>query len=521
MFGEDPSKTYPADEVEGVAELLERATRLLSIATGITTLHDPAEIPAKVVDSLVRELDLPVASVILLDKATGALKYAAEHGVPPEVKALGFRGGGTTRTVMHSGEAQFVEDADLARQVHPGVRPHFPAYACVPIRHLSHMYGVLFVNFRCHHVFSPVERHILTTFANLMGVALNNAELHQTERRRSEALADLADLGHALSSTLEEETILRIVGRALRNHLPSAQVFVLWVRDGDCLDPRLMSGIKEARLTRTAVSLTTSRVVGACPGSGLVALSASHVFADLGLDHEAAAVLLPEPPLAVAMPLGTAGHLDGFLAVIGPPMAARQFEDADLDFLRALGDRAAGALHNARLYAETLSAASRDGLTGVLNHASFKHCLGDLLRESRHTGQALSLAMLDADHFKRCNDLYGHPFGDRVLVALAQTIQAFVRPMDRVGRWGGEEFVIALPGADADSAYGVCERIRKAVGMLQLPSREGIPIQAPTISLGIATFRGVAQTADELVEAADAALYRAKAQGRNRTCLPA
>jgi diguanylate cyclase (GGDEF)-like protein len=219
------------------------------------------------------------------------------------------------------------------------------------------------------------------------------------------------------------------------------------------------------------------------------------------------------------MPLGTAGHLDGFLAVIGPPVAARQFEDADLDFLRALGDRAAGALHNARLYAETTSAASLDGLTGLLNHATFKRSLDDLLRESLRTGQALSLAMLDADHFKRCNDTHGHPFGDRVLVALAQTIRTFVRPTDLVGRWGGEEFAIALPGADADAAYGVCERIRGAVGMLQLPSRDGTNVQAPTISLGIATFPGTMQTAGELVEAADAALYQAKAQGRNRTCL--
>ena len=125
--------------------------------------------------------------------------------------------------------------------------------------------------------------------------------------------------------------------------------------------------------------------------------------------------------------------------------------------------------------------------------------------------------MLDADHFKVCNDTHGHPFGDKVLVALARTLKAQVRPTDLVGRWGGEEFVVVLPEADMEMAFGVAERVRRAMGSMRLPVPGGQKVPAPTVSIGVASLEAGGKGFAELLQAADTALYCAKRAGRNRT----
>jgi diguanylate cyclase (GGDEF)-like protein len=192
---------------------------------------------------------------------------------------------------------------------------------------------------------------------------------------------------------------------------------------------------------------------------------------------------------------------------------------AELDFLRALADRSALALHNASLFSQSVQAARRDSLTQALNRGAFQARLNETFTEASEKRLPVALLMLDADHFKRCNDTHGHAFGDRVLVLLARTIRDQIRPTDTLGRWGGEEFAVILPGADAATARKVAERIRSAMTSLVLSLPTGEEVAAPTVSIGVACHPGPEQHPDRLMEAADAALYRAKAQGRNCVCL--
>ena len=129
----------------------------------------------------------------------------------------------------------------------------------------------------------------------------------------------------------------------------------------------------------------------------------------------------------------------------------------------------------------------------------------------------LAFIMVDLDHFKKCNDNFGHLVGDVVLKEVAGILKQNVREIDLVGRFGGEEFCILLPEANKADAYVVAERIRKAV--------EGYTIKAYdetlsiTISMGISSFPEGSRGLDELIENADTALYEAKRQGRNRICV--
>lgn len=172
-----------------------------------------------------------------------------------------------------------------------------------------------------------------------------------------------------------------------------------------------------------------------------------------------------------------------------------------------------------RLRLEFEFMATHDPLTGVLNRrALIERCEQEMARAQRAGAGALALLMLDADHFKRINDGFGHQTGDEVLRELALRLQAQLPPAAGLGRYGGEEFVVVLPGLEHDRALAVAERLREGVGE---PFAAESPLAAAgigrfSVSIGLAQFEGPADTLDAILARADAALYRAKAQGRDR-----
>ncbi|ABD06403.1 diguanylate cyclase [Rhodopseudomonas palustris HaA2] len=154
--------------------------------------------------------------------------------------------------------------------------------------------------------------------------------------------------------------------------------------------------------------------------------------------------------------------------------------------------------------------ATTDPLTGLHNRLRFNEGLAQELARVRRTGQPLSLVMFDVDHFKEVNDRYGHPTGDQVLIRLSQTAAAQLRQTDLLARWGGEEFAILLVDADLHAAVEVAENLRRLVARTPFDQ-----IGSVTASFGVAECRPD-ESADSLLERADAALYRAKSNGRNR-----
>jgi diguanylate cyclase (GGDEF)-like protein/PAS domain S-box-containing protein len=158
-------------------------------------------------------------------------------------------------------------------------------------------------------------------------------------------------------------------------------------------------------------------------------------------------------------------------------------------------------------------AAIRDPLTGIHNRRHFFEVAAAELERSRRYGRPLSLAMLDADHFKEKNDRYGHLVGDELLIAFARGAAGELRQSDLVARFGGEELIALFPETELDAAFAVTERIRKRLGEADLPTAGGpVPF---TCSGGVVRYDG-AETLLELVDRADRALYAAKAGGRDR-----
>jgi diguanylate cyclase (GGDEF)-like protein len=156
-------------------------------------------------------------------------------------------------------------------------------------------------------------------------------------------------------------------------------------------------------------------------------------------------------------------------------------------------------------------AAFTDHLTGLANRRRFERQLEREVERTRRSGRPFCLLMLDIDHFKLVNDTHGHEAGDEVLRQLARVLQEATRGIDLSARVGGEEFAVLLTETEMHSGLEVSERLRVAVEQAAMPHQAGI-----TASFGLAEFPLSAQTASELFIAADAAMYAAKAQGRNR-----
>jgi diguanylate cyclase (GGDEF)-like protein len=192
------------------------------------------------------------------------------------------------------------------------------------------------------------------------------------------------------------------------------------------------------------------------------------------------------------------------------------FDGADMELLSNLAQHITVALDNTIRHAQVEQQAQLDSMTGVYNHGYFLKNLARQAMESSADNLPLSLIMLDIDFFKQYNDTYGHLVGDHILKTLCAAIQHHIKQTDAVGRWGGEEFIISLPGAGGMEARQVAERIGQTMATLQIQDREQRTIPVPTVSQGVATYPIEANEIYRLIDLADRRLYIAKDRGRNQ-----
>jgi diguanylate cyclase (GGDEF)-like protein len=205
-----------------------------------------------------------------------------------------------------------------------------------------------------------------------------------------------------------------------------------------------------------------------------------------------------------------------YLGVLSIARHGREFSRQEEELLEYLAGQAIVSIENASLHATVERQAVTDELTGLANARAFRSILDREIERSRRFDSPLGLVMVDLDDFKQVNDRHGHQQGDEVLASVAAVLRDFSRDIDAPARYGGEELAVVLPQTDARGAAQLAERMREAVERLRVPRVGGRGTLRVTASFGVASVPESAADREELVAAADAALYRAKRGGKNR-----
>ncbi len=215
----------------------------------------------------------------------------------------------------------------------------------------------------------------------------------------------------------------------------------------------------------------------------------------------------------LSAPLQIRGEVVGVL-YLDSRLVDHCFSERNLDFIKAFASVASFTLYNARLFSQAVT----DGMTGLYNNKFFRQRLSEEIRRAARSSKPLALIMFDIDHFKKFNDTHGHQAGDIVIKGVARTIKTTVRNTDFAARYGGEEFAVILPDTAREGAALLAEKLRHNVQAMTLTTTEGTTLKV-TASLGVTVFTGGDHGREDLIRAADAALYRSKEGGRNRVTL--
>ncbi len=313
-------------------------------------------------------------------------------------------------------------------------------------------------------------------------------------------IASLYQFSKTLSVALELEALMRTLGEAIHQQVRCGRCRLLLLDDRGQVEQ-----VGEVRVSGEAPVIRPPEVEELSLASTM-GQTGGPVGAGLGRDLTSGAVVMGVLPF-VAVPLQVEQRTIGILVVEQlTPEAYRQ--------LVSVARQLSLALKRSALYLLVQQLAITDGLTGLSVRRHVLQRLQEECSRSARLGQPLSVAMIDLDHFKAVNDSHGHLVGDAVLRAVAARVRRAVREIDLAGRYGGEEFIVVLPGADREAALQVAERVQSAVA--------SEPVQAydekvsVTISVGLTTVSGRTIVAEEVVDRADRALYAAKTSGRNR-----
>ena len=426
-------------------------------------------------------------------------------------------GEGITGWVAANGIAQYLPDAsaDTRAQTIAGTDLIEESMLIAPLIFEQRVMGVIVLSKLGLHQFEPDDLRLLEIYASLAAQAMANADATEQLRAQSETLErqlrsqrELVRMTESIFASLDPHVVLDEIAARLSSVI---QVDTIGI---DKLDrvagefvPVVARGVDEADYRGRRLKMD----------EGVAGWVAEHGEGQLILDEMSDPRVAhfegvgPEAGSLIVVPLRGREGVVGVLTLerLGTSAA---FTTEEFELVQLFAAQASIAMQNAELHADVVVQAQTDGLTGLLNHATFR---ADLERAVQ-TGERFGLIMLDLDDFKGFNDTLGHPTGDLLLQGIARALTSAGRDADRAYRYGGDEFALILPGTDAAGARSVADRVRQAVreeGGLRGGDSDTLAV---TCSTGVAAFPNDGSNAADILAAADRACFLAKRTGRDR-----
>ncbi len=365
--------------------------------------------------------------------------------------------------------------------------------------------------------------------AQLERVAEELGDSNKRLKRRVSEQELLMEAAHLLGGTLNKDAVISRLVTLVRDKLgwPDFAVYLIKESDdeGKRLYPVSASGMPNIDLMKSVTFALGEGITGmvAETGAPLVVDSLAHEsrvrLRELLDSSETLPAFLSQGSM-LSVPMLYQGRSVGVMDFFCPEENA--FDQEHVTLLHAVGAQAAVALVNANLYEATLELAISDPLTGLMNRRAMERRIDSEITRAQRFPSPLAVLMIDVDFFKDYNDRMGHVLGDQALKQIAHCLQASVRKVDGVARFGGEEFCLILPQTDEKNAVEVANKLCEAVKNLDVRGARKQQMGHMSISVGVAIYpKDLPTGLDDspsllLVNAADKALYFAKRQGRHR-----
>ncbi|HTC85874.1 MAG TPA: diguanylate cyclase, partial [Candidatus Acidoferrum sp.] len=505
---------------EGVQSLVARLRSIADLAIRLNRIQDVAGIGAAIVEEAGALIEFDTIRLYRVDRERASCEPIAFKGIflgvdaPTPEQLRVPMGVGLTGWVAENGLPIRVGDAaeDPRSRVVGSTAGGAESMLIVPMSYDDEVQGVIVLSKTGRDAFTEADETTFLIFAGYAAQAIVSAahaervadqqvELeHQVASQRR-----LLEVNERLISTLDPQGVLEMISDSLRS-VVAYDTLAIYVVDRE-------AGIRRAVVARDRFA----DVILAAPSeihSGVTGWAIQHSEAllinDAHLDPRA--MQIPgtpfEPESMVIVPLMVDGRVEGTMNVGRIGEVESHFSAKEFDLIQLFAGQASIALQNARAHQAAEARAELDALTGLRNHGAFQRELDEAVLGN--DGTPFAILLMDLDSFKAYNDTKGHPAGDSLLRAVATAIGSTIRAGDVAYRYGGDEFAVVLPGADRRHALEIADRVRAAIAGLFAPTdrpRVGV-------SIGSACFPGDGRTKDDLVVAADRALYLVKPSGR-------
>ena len=501
---------------EGVQSLVARLRAISDLASRLNRIQDVNGIGAAIVAETRSLIDFDTIRVYRVDDEADACEPVAFQGrflgsdMPtPEMLRVPI-GAGLTGWVAANGTAIRTGDAgaDHRGVIIGSVDDGPESMLVVPMAYEDRVQGVIVVSKQGRDQFGEDDETTLSIFAGFAAQAMvNAANAERVSSQQAELEHQLAsqrrllEVSESLLSTLDPTGVLEMIADSLKALVPYDSLTIYKI-DRE-------AGVRRAVVARDRYA---DVILDYAPPltTGIAGWVIEHAEATLANDAhiDPRSAQIPgtpfEPESMIVVPLLVAGEPIGTLNLARMGGVESHYSQNEFELAKLFAGQASIALENAETHRAVEVRAELDALTGLRNHGAFQRELGQAVSAS--DGSSFGVLIMDLDDFKAYNDSHGHPAGDSLLRSVAGAITATVRDGDRVYRYGGDEFAVILVGADRLSSLEVADRIRRAVEAATPHDRE----PHVGISVGAACFPADGRTKDELVVAADRALYLLK-----------
>jgi diguanylate cyclase (GGDEF)-like protein len=522
---DEPNRAFSEEEIELLqrfadlaaialdnAQMISSAVRqsqelslLHAVRNAITREVDLTHIVNRTVEAIARTFGYTLVSLYLLEGDTLVLQH--QVGYENVISTIAITEG-VSGYVVRTGEPVFLENVQ-DNPMFLGAIHGIVSEVAVPLLDEGKPVGVLNIESQHGVKMTEADLHLMIALSDQLSIAISRARVYSAMRRKNERLSIL----HEAALDLLNNPQLDELPQTITDHivrLLDSDVGYLSLREGDDLVDRAITPAD------FPYSMASSKI-----SEDISPVKQVYESGKPFLTENFSA--LPNIRLETAA-LGTQAMLllpilyrDFCHGVVGAARFVNRytFDEDDINFGNLYSRLAAIALDNAQLHEAMRQESIRDPLTGLFNRRFMQESLLQELRRAERTSRPLSIVMLDLDHFKNLNDMYGHDAGDEALHRLGLLLKTRIRGSDIACRYGGEEFTLILPEASMTVAVARMEELRQDIKQLVV-RHDGRNVSRLTGSFGISAFPQHGTTPEQLLKAADEALYRAKQAGRDR-----